>query len=324
MNLPLNLSLNLPLLITLMVISLVLLIYYADKFVNYSVIISHILGLSPGVIGLTVVSLGTSLPELVIAGTSATMGLPYIAYGNIIGSNIANFALVLGLTILIKPLLIKDTSILKDINILICVSILFGLSIIDGKILLIDGIVMLALLIAIITYQIITKPEVQTNKQRDIAVFQKFGLWVKFALSLFFIYLFSRLFVYSTKQIAVYIGMSDIVIGLTIVALGTSLPELVTSIVAVFKKQTDLAIGNLVGSNLFNLLGGIGIASIITPIALDYSVIIRDYTIMMLVLFLLLIPFIIKFFKPAAVVTFNGILGLIFLSIYVGYMYYLL
>ena len=305
-------------------VGLVCLLYFADKVVNYSVMIAHVLGMSPAVIGLTIVAIGTSLPELAIATVSAQTGLSSMAFGNIIGSNIANVGLVLGITTLVAPLVVRDTSILKHINILIVITGLFVLTLIDQSISQVEGILLLITLLATVTYQIKSREPVNIQKERKVARLQQFSLWVKFALSLCFIYLFSRIFIYCISEIAIIFGISELIIALTVIAVGTSLPELVTAIVASMKKQNELALGNIIGSNLFNLLGGIGLASTITPIQIDMQNILRDYGIMVLFLLLLLVPFLLKVFKIQKTITFTRPFGLFLFSIYITYFIILL
>ena len=253
------------------------------------------LGISPLVVGLTVVAFATSSPELVVSIKAAIEGNPGIVVGNVVGSNICNIALILGVAAMISPLNVKSQVIKREIPIMIFVSVILLLILLDDTITRMEGIF---LVIGIITY--ITLGYKYSIKEKDnVEVIKEFEEVIpkspyKFWQSLIFVFaglgllvLGSNLFVDGAVAIAEKFGVSQALIGLTIVALGTSLPELTTSIVASFKNENDIAIGNAVGSNVFNILSILGISSLVRPIA-DTGITIVDLSIMMFFTILIL------------------------------------
>ena len=244
-----------------------MLFYGADWIVKGGSQLAKYFGLSTIVIGLTVVAFGTSLPELVVSLTAALEGSPTIAIGNVVGSNIANVGLVLGLSSLVFPITIKFTQVKIDLGIYMVVCLLFTYFCMDGEIIRMEGLILFACIIAY-TWFAITHPA----KNRDPEIGQinpNVPLSKLLLLILFGILLLSigaNIFITGAIDIARYFGVSEIVIGMTIVALGTSLPELATSVIAAFRKESAISIGNIIGSNLFNLLSVIGLVSVISPL----------------------------------------------------------
>ena len=231
------------------------------------------IGITPLVVGLTVVAFGTSTPELVVSLKAALLGNSSISLGNVVGSNIANIALILGVAALIKPLDVHAKVIMREIPIMIGISLLLLLLLLDGELGFIDGLVFVS---GIITYTFVNvwmarkerSPEVVKEFKEGLK--SKLGIPVSIVLmiaGLGLLILGANLFVQSAVAIAKMFNVSDAIIGLTIVAIGTSLPELITSIVAAYKKESDIAIGNVVGSNIFNILGILGITALIIPIS---------------------------------------------------------
>ena len=255
------------------------------------------LGISPLVVGLTVVAFATSSPELIVSIKAAIEGNPGIVVGNVVGSNICNIALILGVAALISPMQIKTQVVRREIPILIIISFIFRLLfvLLDFTISRITGALFV---IGIIAY-IIFGYKYALNEKRSLDLSKEFEenipktqhkIWQSVLLMIFglgLLILGSNLFVDGAIAIAVNFGVSQAVIGLTIVALGTSLPELTTSIVASFKNENDIAIGNAVGSNVFNILSILGISSIINPIS-DSGVTLIDLSIMMFFTILIL------------------------------------
>jgi cation:H+ antiporter len=239
----------------------------ADWIVKGGSQLAKYFGLSTIVIGLTVVAFGTSLPELVVSLAAALEGSPTIAIGNVVGSNIANVGLVLGLSSLVFPITIKFTQVKIDLGIYMVVCLLFTYFCMDGEIIRMEGLILFACIIAY-TWFAITHPA----KNRDPEIGQinpNVPLSKLLLLILFGILLLSigaNIFITGAIDIARYFGVSEIVIGMTIVALGTSLPELATSVIAAFRKESAISIGNIIGSNLFNLLSVIGLVSVISPL----------------------------------------------------------
>ncbi|MCG9729556.1 calcium/sodium antiporter [Shewanella sp. Isolate13] len=223
------------------------------------------LGLTPLIIGLTIVAFGTSAPELAVSVKSAIAGNSGIALGNVIGSNIANIGLILGITALIRPIKIESQMVRRDIPIMIAASLLFWSLLLDGGLSFWDGAILSALLVAYLTFSYFTAEkqsddDVTDTKQNPLlsVLFIVIGISMLVGGGI--------LFVDGAVALAKSFGISEVIIGLTIVAIGTSMPELVTSIVAALKGESDIAIGNVVGSNLFNILGILGVTALIHPI----------------------------------------------------------
>jgi len=230
------------------------------------------IGITPLVVGLTVVSFGTSAPELVVSLKAALLGNSSISLGNVIGSNIANIALILGLAALIRPIKVHLKIIITEIPIMIAVSILLIILLYDGVMNWIDGflcVVVLSVYVAANVY--LSKKEVNSdaNFEYETEYKKKFGMPFSVFLIIVGLSLLvfgADLFVRAAITIAKLFNVSDAVIGLTIVAIGTSLPELATSLVASYKNESDIAVGNVVGSNIFNILGILGITALFVPL----------------------------------------------------------
>ncbi|QDF65796.1 calcium/sodium antiporter [Shewanella sp. SNU WT4] len=247
------------------------------------------LGITPLVIGLTIVAGGTSAPELAVSVKSALAGNSGIALGNVIGSNIANIGLILAITALIRPITVQSQMVKRDIPIMIAVSILLWVVLIDGELSHFDGALLFGLLIAYLVFSYIDSKKQNTEVEIDNS---PQAPWLSILLIVGGIALLvggGILFVDGAVDLARTFGISEVIIGLTIVAVGTSMPEFVTSVLAALKGQSDIAIGNIVGSNIFNILGILGITVLISPISsagfqsLDFIV--------MLALAAILLPF---------------------------------
>ena len=252
---------------TYLIIGSVVLFYGANWIIKGGSQLAKYYGLSNIVIGLTVVAFGTSLPELVVSLAAALEGSPTIAVGNVIGSNIANVGLVLGLSSLVFPLTIKFTQVKIDLGIYMIVCLLFTYFCMDGEIIRMEGLILFACIIAY-TWFAITHPAKKKDPEID-QINPNVPLSKSLLLILFGILSLSfgaNIFITGAMDIARYFGVSEIVIGMTIVALGTSLPELATSVIAAFRKESAISIGNIIGSNLFNLLSVIGLVSVISPL----------------------------------------------------------
>ena len=253
--------------IFLLIFGLILLIAGGEFLVKSAVSFAKKLNVSPLLIGLTVVSFGTSAPELMVSLQAAFDNAAGISIGNVIGSNIANIGLVLGLTVFIKPILVEKKKYILSWIVMILSSISLTGLLYDGIISLNDGIMFLAglALFIFLSIKFIKKEEIDGNKEDEIGVLVSIALLLSGAAGLYF---GSELFVSSSVMIAQSIGISEFVIGVSIVAFGTSLPELVTSIVAAVRKQNSISIGNLIGSNIFNIFAVLGITAIIKPLTL--------------------------------------------------------
>lgn len=256
--------------ILLIVLSLVILYFGADWLVKGSSSLATRFGVSALVVGLTVVALGTSTPELLVSINAALSGNPEISVGNVVGSNIFNIGLILGISALIFPLQVHRQIIRLDMPLLLVVTALFTVLFWDGQFSRIEGGLFLTTLIAYNIYMVrqARKDKSQPDTDVRIKVYKHWGTdLLLIAAGLGLLAAGSDLLVRNAVIVAKALNMSEAVIGLTIVAAGTSMPELATSIVAALKKNTDIAIGNIVGSNLYNLLCIMGISSLIKPIA---------------------------------------------------------
>ena len=253
--------------IIFLIIGSAMLFYGAEFIVKGGSRLARYFGLSPIVIGLTVVAFGTSLPELVVSIVAAIGGSSPIAIGNVVGSNIANVGLVLGISSLIFPIKINLSQIKNDLIIYIFVCLMFSAFCMNGSISRQEGLILFLCVLVYTWYSFYYSSS--KNNDEDVNDKNPSNLRMLFILIISGITLLSfgaNLFVKGAIDIARYFGISEIVIGMTIVALGTSLPELATSVIASFRKEHAISIGNIVGSNLFNLLSVIGIVSLVSPI----------------------------------------------------------
>ncbi len=260
--------------ITILIVGLFFLIMGGDFLVRGASKIALRLHISPLVVGLTIVAFGTSAPELLISVNAALNGSPDIAMGNVIGSNICNLALVLGITAILSDMKVQKASIKVDWPMAMGSSLLLYFLLFDHALGKIEGAVFVTILVIYIII-IIRKSRKETKRIRDVEKdielpslpSGKLGKDILFiAAGCAGLYFGAEWFVGAAQELASALGISDRVIGLTIVALGTSLPELVTAVVASLKKETDLALGNLMGSNIFNILSILGITSLITDV----------------------------------------------------------
>lgn len=220
--------------------------------------------LSPLVIGLTIVGFGTSAPELLVSVQAALAGQPAIAIGNVIGSNIANVLLILGVSAVIAALMIPVTRLVRDIAFMLGACALMWWMLGDGVISRLEGAVLFGGLITFLGLAFFTGKE--ESDSSDEPLIEQWKAWAMTIGGLVVLVIGARLLVDSSTQIARTFGISEAVIGLTIVAVGTSLPELATSVIAAWRKQTEIAVGNVIGSNIFNVFGILGVTALITPI----------------------------------------------------------
>lgn len=241
----------------------------AEALVRGATTIALRLGITPLVIGLTIVAFGTSTPELAVSVKAALAGNSGIALGNVIGSNIVNIGLILGITALIRPIEVKSEMVKRDIPIMILASMLFWGLLLDGELSLLDGCIFVVLLLAYIVFSYVSAKNTNDPAGEIIEEGPK-NSWlslVYIAVGVGMLVGGGILFVNGAVDLAKVFGVSEVVIGLTIVAIGTSMPELVTSVLAALKGESDIAIGNIVGSNIFNILGILGIAAVLFPIS---------------------------------------------------------
>jgi cation:H+ antiporter len=269
------------------VLGLVLLVWSADLFVKGSASTARYFGISPLFIGMVIVGFGTSAPELVVSVLSSAEGNPGIALGNAYGSNITNIALILGLTAIISPIVIESKVLYKELPVLAVVSGIAAWQLWDGELSFLDSIVLLgifALLLGWTSWQAISKKsdalaeEVEQELQTMTMPLKQSITWLISGLLLLIIS--SRVLVWGAVDLAEAFGIDELIIGLTIVAVGTSLPELASSIVAARHGEHDIAFGNIIGSNLFNTLAVVGLAGAIHPMDVPPEVFTRDITVM--------------------------------------------
>lgn len=299
-----------------------LLLYFgAEGLVSGSSSMAFRMGITPLIIGLTIVAFGTSSPELVVSISAAFNAKSEIALGNVVGSNICNIALILGVAALVRPIKVDIKLIKTDILIMLGASLLLILLIIDGEISRIDGVVLFSGIVIYnwTTIYLAKRTRMQNHEEYDKKLaLKKKKTWVDVTLvigGLLVLVLGANLFLKGAIEIASFLGASEALIGLSIVAFGTSLPELATSMVAAFKDEGDISLGNAIGSNIFNILCVLGAASIIHPITttginwIDIGV--------MLIVAIVVLPLAwskYKLTRPE---------GLFLFLIYIGYIYYL-
>lgn len=264
---------------------LILLVWSADKFVEGSATTASHFGMPPLLIGMVVVGFGTSAPEMAVSALAASQGNPGLALGNAYGSNITNIALILGITALMAPIAVHSQVMRKELPILILVTAFAGWQLWDGDLSRMDAIGLMLAFVVLIgwsIYQGLRQPDDALAKEMTEEVHampvRKAILWLVVGLLLLIIS--SRILVWGAVDLATTFGISDLVIGLTIVAVGTSLPELASSIIAARKGEHDLALGNILGSNLFNTLAVVGIAGLIAPMPVAPEVLTRDFPVM--------------------------------------------
>lgn len=303
-------------------VGLALLVWSADRFVDGAAATARHFGMSPLLIGMVIVGFGTSAPEMVVSALAASQGNPGIALGNAYGSNITNIGLILGLTALLSPIAVHSGVLRKELPILLVITAIAASQLWDGELSRLDAWMLLgvfALVMGWSIYQGLKQPgDVLGNEVAEALASNPMPLsralmWL--GLGLVVLILSSRLLVWGAVTIAQQFGVSDLVIGLTIIAVGTSLPELASSIAAVRKNEHDIALGNVLGSNLFNTLAVVGIAAGIHPLAVESAVLTRDMltvALMTLALFL----FCYGFRGPGRITRLEG--GLLILG-YVAY-----
>ena len=279
--------------IAAIIIGFIGLIWSADRFVSGAAGIARSLGMTPVMIGLTIVALGTSSPEIIVAINAAMEEASELAVGNAIGSNLANIGLVLGLTALVSPIPIAYTLLKREIPLLIIATVITGLFLYDNSLDFIDGVVFLLMLTVIFLYLIINKshqPDAENESDVEhIPDLTKNKAWLWFSIGLILLIASSDILVWGAKDIAQHLGVSQLIIGLTVIAVGTSLPELAATIASAIKGHHDIALGNVVGSNLFNLLAVMAMPALISPTSLATSVFQRDYLAMLAITLLLVI-----------------------------------
>lgn len=295
------------------------LVWSADKFVDGATGLAKALGVSSFLIGAIVIGFGTSAPEITVSIFAALGNTPELALGNAYGSNITNIALILGVTALVCPVPMPRSVVLKDLLYLIFATVASLAVILNQSISRIDGLILIGVFAVILALQIRQglKEKVVAEEEEKVSTAKS---WMWLGIGLVLLVGSSKLLVYGATEIAKSLGVSDLVIGLTVVAVGTSLPELASSIIAARKGDTALALGNVIGSNLFNTLLVVGIPSVICPMKLDSMVLLRDFPVMAF-LTLLLFPLGFRLKKSEGRV--GRVAGGFLFAVYVGYVAYL-
>ena len=267
---------------------LILLVWSADRFVDGSAATAKYFGMSPLFIGMVVVGFGTSAPEMVVSALAAIQGNLGIAMGNAYGSNIANIGLILGVCAMVSPIMVHSTVLKKELPLLTGVTLLSGALIVDSTLSRFDAMILLLIFVVLMFWSFWTSQkshsdalgkEVEQSMEPKPTSIRGPILWILAGLAL--LIASSRLLVWGAVEIAHYFGVSDLIVGLTVVAIGTSLPEFASSLMAAKKGEHDIALGNIIGSNLFNTLAVVGIAASISPFSVDPQILHRDILFML-------------------------------------------
>lgn len=307
--------------ILLLLSGLVLLLFSGKFLVESSVSIARRFRIPTSIIGLTIVAFGTSAPELLVSIQAAVQGYPDMAVGNVVGSNISNILLVLGLTTIIFPMAVQRSSIIVDWPMMMGASLLMLFFLLDHQLSRLEGLILVILLLGYLGYSVRQAKRTRTAPS-DIPEAGIYKTWfiavAVFLVSCAGLAFGASLLVDNAATMAVYFGISERVISISMVALGTSLPELATSVIAAFKRETDLSIGNILGSNLVNILSVLGITTLVKPIQTSPEVLSIDMPWMLgsaVLLLLFMVPA-----KNGRIIRPEGIL--MFLA-YIGYIYFI-
>ena len=283
-------------------LGLILLVWSADKFVIGAAATARRLGMSPLLVGLTIVAMGTSAPEMFVSAMAAVDGAGNLAIGNALGSNITNIALVLGITALISPIPLQKKLLKKELPLLVLVSIIGGLVLADLELNLTDALILFSAMLVALYLMFLDSKEsgesiVEEDEAEEIENTPMGKAIFELVLGLAVLMLSSKMLVWGATLIARHYEVSELVIGLTIVAIGTSLPELAASVASALKGHHDIAIGNVIGSNIFNLLTVMPIPGLLAVTQVEPMALYRDYTVMMILTLALLALFLISYRK---------------------------
>lgn len=313
--------------VLILLVSLVTLVWSADKFVFGASSLARNLGISPMIIGLTIVAMGSSAPEMMVAASASLQGNANTGIGNAIGSNITNIALVLGITALFQPLTVSSSTIKREIPLILALSVLAYWMLSDSYFSFTEGLI---LIIGFFTY-IIALLAMTLKRSKNVPIDDPMileatsevpeavskgssVLWLTVGMIL--LPLSANFLVESSVFIAKSFGISDLVIGLTVIAIGTSLPELAASVMSIIKKEDDLALGNIIGSNIFNILAVLSLTALIAPGVVDEAAANRDAPFMIGVTLLL---FIICFSRRLGYFRITRLKGLLLLLCFIAY-----
>lgn len=276
--------------IVLLIVGLFLLVYGADRLVYGAAVLSRSLGVPPLIIGMTIVGIGTSLPELIVSVTAALNGQTDMAVGNVLGSNITNILLILGVAALLHPLAAHSDILRRELPLMLAVTLICGFVLMDNSLSRLDGVLLLAAATGFILLMLKIARQAQREGNDSLTMEQLAELpqdssntvailWL--VLAFIILPLSSKMIIDNATVIAHYFALSELVVGLTIIAIGTSLPELATTIAGALKGEDDMAIGNIIGSNIFNLVIVLGIPALLSPGRIDPAAFQRDYWVML-------------------------------------------
>lgn len=271
-----------------MIMGLAILAWSADLFIDGATLLAKILQMPSFLVGVIILGFGTSAPEMVVSLLAACEGSPELALGNAYGSNIMNIALVLGVTALISPMVIRKSIVIRDLPILLTITAFAAWQLRDGQLSHMDGVLLLIALGTVLSLQVVLNRRKQhpkpnrsdyTDEYNNNATSSTLSLAKavrRLIIGMLLLVLSSRAIVWGAVELATFWGLSELIIGLTIVAVGTSLPELVASVSAARRGEPDMALGNIIGSNMFNTLGVVGLAALVRPLATNPAILSRD------------------------------------------------
>lgn len=306
---------------------LMLLVWSADRFIEGAAATAKHLGMPSLLIGMVIIGFGTSAPELAVSAMAALDGNPGLALGNGYGSNITNIAVIVGITALIAPIAVHSQVLRKELPLLLVLTFIAGYQLLDGELSRLDGWILLAVFFVVMGWSIFQgirgkadplAGDVDAEMINHPMPLNKAIMWLVIGLILLLVS--SRMLVWGAVFIAQSLGISDLVIGLTVVAIGTSLPELASALAAVKKNEHDLILGNIIGSGIFNTLAVVGLAATIHPLAVEPDVLYRDWTLMTALTFGLMLMGFGLTGKPRIISRFDGlILSLVYVA-YAGFL----
>ena len=309
--------------IVALIVGLIITVWSADRFVDGASGIAKHFKMPPMLIGMVIIGFGTSAPEIAVSVQAAIEGNSGISLGNAIGSNITNIALVLGVTAIIAPIMASSSVLKKEVPMMLGAMFLALILMLDGSLSVTDGIILLFAFVLTMGWSIfegLKKKKDNYTDEVEIEIANKgtsvksSALWL--VLGIVLLIVGSKIFVYGAQNIALSLGISDMVVGLTVVAIGTSLPELASSIMAARKGEHELALGNVLGSNLFNILIVVGIAVVISPMSIPSEVITRDMFTAIALSFILLVVCLPFSKKVGSINRFDGVLLVVVFIMY--------
>lgn len=319
-------SLILPSIVLL--IGLVLLVWSSDIFIDGAASTATHMNISPLIIGVVVLGFGTSAPEILVAILASVDNSPSLAIGNVVGSNIANIGLVLGVTAMVSPIVIKSSLLKREFPMLLAISLIGILLMLDKDLDITDGFILLTLLLIVMTWMIRANKNVSPSdplaqetieELEDMPKLSSGKSWFYLLAGLVVLMISAKMMVWGAVEVATFFKVPEMIIGLTIVAIGTSLPELAAAITAARKGEADLMIGNILGSNLFNLLAVMSMPALLAPSIIENTTLLLDYPIMLALTLAMLLVALPR--KGKAVIT--KVEGFILLTSFIAYMVFL-